>query len=391
MERNNHRGGRNVEKKTLYLPQELIMQILLRLPVKSLLRFKCVCKSWLSLISNPHFAISHFELAAAQTHRLLLKTSSTTRSIDLDASLHDDSASRAINLIFSLPKPYFEIFGSCRGFLFLKCYPNLYVWNPSTGVHKQIPLSPNFAPSFYGFGYDSSTDDYLVVLASYATPSADCVCVEFFSLRANTWKEIEGTHLPYSDNSLFSRVGSLLNGAIHWLAWSHDLSEDVMIAFDLREKSFSEIPLPDDFDIEYEYCDLFVLGGYLSLCVLGDDTTDIWMMKQYKVQSSWTNTHVLSSIGSQYRVQFLCTTGSGEIVKTDLKRLVKYNDKGHVLEYRSFIFDHPYYGPQVAMYTESLLSLPGHIEQAEEDFYIYISVVNRDYPINRDYISILYQ
>jgi len=48
------------------LPFELIIQILLRLPVKSLIRFKCVCKSLFSLISNDtHFANSHFQLTSS--------------------------------------------------------------------------------------------------------------------------------------------------------------------------------------------------------------------------------------------------------------------------------------------------------------------------------------
>ncbi|TKY47881.1 F-box/kelch-repeat protein [Spatholobus suberectus] len=34
------------------LPLELVREILLRLPVRSVLRFKCVCKSWLSVVSD---------------------------------------------------------------------------------------------------------------------------------------------------------------------------------------------------------------------------------------------------------------------------------------------------------------------------------------------------
>lgn len=47
----------------MHVPHELIIQILLRLPVKSLIHFKCVRKLWFSLISNDsHFANSHFQL-----------------------------------------------------------------------------------------------------------------------------------------------------------------------------------------------------------------------------------------------------------------------------------------------------------------------------------------
>jgi len=103
--------------ETLYLPSELIIQILLRLSVKSLLRFKCVCKSWFSLISDPHFANSHADVSAA---RIVLISRTPTpvgiRSIDFETSINHDSIS--LDHPFLLPRSYcfYEIKGSCRGF-----------------------------------------------------------------------------------------------------------------------------------------------------------------------------------------------------------------------------------------------------------------------------------
>ncbi|PKI78906.1 hypothetical protein CRG98_000679 [Punica granatum] len=42
------------------LPQEIIYEILLRLPVQSLCRFRCVSPLGRSIISDPHFISSHF-------------------------------------------------------------------------------------------------------------------------------------------------------------------------------------------------------------------------------------------------------------------------------------------------------------------------------------------
>lgn len=67
-------------QKTVILPQDLVIQILLRLPVKSLVRFKSVCKSWLSFISDSHLWLSHFKLAAAPTERLVFFESSTSKT-----------------------------------------------------------------------------------------------------------------------------------------------------------------------------------------------------------------------------------------------------------------------------------------------------------------------
>lgn len=42
------------------LPEDALIEILARLPVKSLIRFTCVCKYWLFLIRSPEFATKHY-------------------------------------------------------------------------------------------------------------------------------------------------------------------------------------------------------------------------------------------------------------------------------------------------------------------------------------------
>ncbi|XP_059664089.1 F-box/kelch-repeat protein At3g06240-like [Cornus florida] len=62
-----------------YLTQHLIVEILSKLPVKALLRFKCVSKRWRSLISDPHFIKAHLNQSLTtnsniQTQRILVAT-----------------------------------------------------------------------------------------------------------------------------------------------------------------------------------------------------------------------------------------------------------------------------------------------------------------------------
>ncbi|XP_057456556.1 F-box protein At3g07870-like [Lotus japonicus] len=47
------------------LPSHIIGHILLRLPIKSIFICKCVCRSWKTLISDPHFAKLHLQRAPA--------------------------------------------------------------------------------------------------------------------------------------------------------------------------------------------------------------------------------------------------------------------------------------------------------------------------------------
>jgi F-box interacting protein len=372
------------KKKTLpSLPEELIIQILLRSPVKSLIRFKCVCKSWLSLISDPHFANSHFQLSAATpTHRVLFLPQSRfveTVSVDLEASLNSDSYSTSLylNFMFAESGSDVEIKGSCRGFILLHGYYNIYLWNPSTGLNKKLPLSRYGSDSysylynknyFYGFGYDHLTDDYLLVSLSQDPKLTNTKHLEFFSLRANTWKEIEGD-FPYCNASDDSPkiVGSFFNGAIHWYAFRHDLRHDVIVAFDLKEMNLFEMCVPDDVDLESKNCGLWVFEEFLSVWSQDNtNTIEIWVMKEYKVHSSWTKILVMSINGNGLNTDYfslICSTKSGDFIGSeDGIRLVKYNDRGELLEYLSYSYSPREF--QATMYTESLLSLPSNSEQA---------------------------
>ncbi|KAJ0807670.1 putative thioredoxin-dependent peroxiredoxin [Helianthus annuus] len=62
---------RLVKKTKISLPTEVLEEILSRLPIKSILRFRIVCKPWLSFIFNPSFTRLHLSRATAAHHTAL--------------------------------------------------------------------------------------------------------------------------------------------------------------------------------------------------------------------------------------------------------------------------------------------------------------------------------
>ncbi|CAJ2653305.1 unnamed protein product [Trifolium pratense] len=79
---------------------------------------------------------------------------------------------------------------------------------------------------------------------------------------------------------------------------------------------------------------LWVFQEFLSLWVKNydNDTVEIWVMKEYKLHSSWTKTHALP-IDAIPTKNFspLSSTKTGDIVGTDDHTgLVKYNDEGQL-------------------------------------------------------------
>lgn len=206
----------------------------------------------------------------------------------------------------------------------------------------------------------------MVVLGSYKVddhlePVPSSIDLKIFSLRAHKWKQIEvASHLPYIITDVYEfrpRVGSFLNGAIHWLVHNSETNRDVIIALDLKETTMSEIALPDDYNILYasrlEF-DVLVLNGLIGVWVANRVTIKIWMMQEYAVHSSWTFYMHSAPQHNDFSLITCFTNYNGNGLK-------KFNDKGQLLEHQFYSSS---YKKNVAMYTESMLSLPSGIDQA---------------------------
>jgi len=193
-------------------PYELITEILSRLTVKQLMKMKCVCKSWKTLISSdPIFIKLHLNRSAKNTFFSLV-------SYEDNITIHNDDYSfvpfpvtsllqnRCINIpqdpCFRLSnKNCREVVGSCNGLVCLLGYSNkkthtwLRFWNPATRALSD-KLGHLYDIKYYWnswrfvFGYDSSTDVYKVV-ALHNKGSNSSPEVSIFSLGDNVWRDIE--------------------------------------------------------------------------------------------------------------------------------------------------------------------------------------------------------
>ncbi|KAK9949272.1 hypothetical protein M0R45_004805 [Rubus argutus] len=227
------------------LPEDIIVQILYRLPVKSLVRFKCVSKRWSSIVSDPQFAKSQFKFTSERktlSHRLLLSTvpqwESQLESLDLQTlSFEDDASVRKLTYPFKEPGGCaVKILASCNGMVFVALVPHdsSYIWNPSTGLLFKLPNPSNGVTSisglpYCGFGYVSATDDYKVFVSDhFSIPT-----VEMYSSKANSWKGIESQPHVCSEDYFTKPKGTFLNEALHWLhdAVPEDEDKPTIIVF----------------------------------------------------------------------------------------------------------------------------------------------------------------
>lgn len=127
-----------------YLPRETLINILTRLPAKTLLRFRCICKSWLSLLSSPDFTSAQLQTTAAKPPLLLLRgyslTGLTPRYKELYSLRSDDANfTSLLDLLCPFntrPANFFRVVGSCNGVICLSddllgyTY-TVILWNPA--------------------------------------------------------------------------------------------------------------------------------------------------------------------------------------------------------------------------------------------------------------------
>ena len=89
-------------------------------------------------------------------------------------------------------------------------------------------------------------------------------------------------------------------------------------------KNLSKIPLPH---IRGFFGDLKPLGVCLAVCNNNANEIEIWVMKEYKVESTWTR-HVIVLPSVRLTSTPHSFTKGGKLIATNDSGHVKFNDKG---------------------------------------------------------------
>ncbi|XP_058198347.1 F-box/kelch-repeat protein At3g06240-like [Rhododendron vialii] len=336
------------------LALDIVIDILSRLPVKSLCRFKSVSPSWNSLISDPYFAKAHLNRAKTQNPKnldqklIIISTHHNLYSVDFA------DVNPTIKTLADFSSVRIRVLSSCDGLLLVSLVDNSnFLWNPSTREYKVLATCPSaLGPvrgvfrDVYGVGYDSSTDDYKVLkivyneTETYSPTERGITIGAIYSLKTNAWRKIQDTidYVPCWTTS----CGFFFSGCLHFLCWKRTGSF-VIVAFNLSDEIFREVLLPASFcGLEILDYRVAVVGGCLCLADLGEsyviETTGGWMMKEYGVRESWTKFPI--DVPKRYAVELLCLPREDEyLLKTRKKihdrsygdKLVVYNFKNGTL------------------------------------------------------------
>lgn len=239
---------------SIYVPEDVVIDILSRLRVKSLFRFKCVCKPWCALIDNSSFIAKH-------SHRSNLNEDNGCLLLEVYPSIDDNVeggfflfSEETLEVLEKVYLPQDFNFGprvlmvaSCGGIVCLhNCgQKEVTLWNPATGELKvlhgsAIPLYNERECDYHvGFGFDAKRNDYKVIRIvsfslEYNRPQPQ---VEVYSLSRDTWRVIN-TIPP----TITSDTSVCLNGIAYWTC--HENYEKYLLSFDMSSELFNLTPLP---------------------------------------------------------------------------------------------------------------------------------------------------
>ncbi|KAJ4716213.1 F-box protein [Melia azedarach] len=348
-----------------YIPEEILVEIFLRLPPKSLAEFRRVCKSWYSLIDDPDF-ISKYNLLRMKNvdnSKLIMRQYDKCNKHELFQLYQDQldsfSAFKAIDFPLDKERAPYQIIGLCCGLATFIGFPVrgvakcIVIWNPSLGSCVRIPAKyfPNIhSEPFYGFGFDPKTTDYKIVRVVFREGHSVPIrprtyFVDVFALKVGNWKDITATVVPpcvFADKTPQAYV----NGAIHWVG--HDerglgfWRRTVLAVFDLSEEVFKEFDIPNEVktrEVAYEKMQKLFVGVFDQTLALmhyytqwynspSYDGCCIWMMKEYGVVDSWTKQFKIDlrlGLGKMVGLRkngevLLVTRYNGELVSYDTKR-----------------------------------------------------------------------
>ncbi|KAL5068415.1 hypothetical protein RYX36_019302 [Vicia faba] len=275
------------------LPFELVVEILCRLPPKLLVQFRCLCKSFKTLISDPKFIQKHLRLSKKRScHRLLLNPG--RESHVLSYPLHSGittftNTNNATRLHYPF-KQFYYIFGSCDGILFLEANNgSLVLWNPSIQKFKTLPSLGLGLCQYraYGFGFDTLIDNYKVVSVLCEMDNEGFLKatakIKVHTLGTDSWRMIPGD-FP----APLTRWLKLASGTLNWFASDFAYDDYTIISFYLVNESYRNIlPPKHGGELLFEVS-LDVLRD--CLCIFSHSCTfsRVWIMKEYGNEESWT-------------------------------------------------------------------------------------------------------
>lgn len=231
-------------------PEDILIDVLKRLPAKTLMRFKSVSKSWHRLICDPYFTESHHICSHSRPEASYLMFFLVTRTFDVLSIFPTNSD--------GTPSAQLPVHNLCT---FIPCtnivngliclydsYTDiLHMLNVTTGEIIALPTEKPFlvtrslqffkSPLFLGF--DPVTKKYKLLYIHRDKKTKIIEECYILTLGTGSWRAIDCPKFVR-----FGKRATSINGAIYWKLSSR---QSFMHYFDVGEEKFKLLAAPDGF------------------------------------------------------------------------------------------------------------------------------------------------
>ncbi|KAG8364107.1 hypothetical protein BUALT_Bualt19G0092300 [Buddleja alternifolia] len=289
------------------LPLNNLVEILSRLPIKTIFICRCVCKTFRDLTSNsnPYFIALHSQNAATQ-HDLIIQfgyyaayMKGQISLLDAQIDINPEKKLR-VSSVFNFPycknnaqeSHEFGLVNACNGLIYCANKSSdrySFVCNPITREYIRVPdvdeerkLRDYICSLWLGFSPISKV--YKVIGIYYTDDSVFGAHIHVVG-SSTSWRDVD--YAPLADLIDWHYSYAFTNGIGYWLChYDHLLSGggNFIVSFDFEREIFGKINAPPSFD-DYSLrrrasMRIGVLGDLLCLIDNNHRRLDIWIVNE---------------------------------------------------------------------------------------------------------------
>ncbi|KAG7568888.1 Kelch-type beta propeller [Arabidopsis thaliana x Arabidopsis arenosa] len=277
----------------MYVVPELLEEIFLQLPLRSILRFKTVSTQWRSILESKRFAERRRRMSNHQQIPKIL----AVRDDRTESQFQGDEEVKMVYLQCEAAATQLSM--TCDGLVCIPIPGYVNVLNPCPGELLRFPSGPNpvntsrydrviqganwwdFFPGYWamGFGKDKVNGSYKIVRMFYDTDQ-----FEILDLNIGKWRTLPNPPPYYVEARHHS---AFVNGSIYWFELLHGFK---ILALDLHTEQFHDVPTPRASPAPAPLVNLedrlAMVCGYAKY---SDAKVDIWTMDTQ--EETWTKTY----------------------------------------------------------------------------------------------------
>ncbi|CAH8391104.1 unnamed protein product [Eruca vesicaria subsp. sativa] len=224
------------------LPLDLTIEILLRLPAKSIGRFRCVSKLWSTMTTTPSFVKSYSVHSSARPCLLYCKNGeekcvfySLPHHHDTEKYLPKEETGLPLRIITNENNIHHQ---SIHGLIPVENSESVIIWNPTLKQHVTLPQLKVSKPFISLLGYDPIGDEYKVLCMSLWVKDED---PQIFTLGpGESWRRLIIQDISPSHVKFYKAIWRCINGVVYYLA-----ADNTIVSFDVRSEKFGVIQIPD--------------------------------------------------------------------------------------------------------------------------------------------------